>query len=209
MNESNKEATQTLSSTIHHLSVQLELERHENKGLRASLARKNKRGKLGKPLDLHQRKEYHSSAVIWSPRKLREARFREKVYKTNNNKRLIVRERTRSRELVITLPRLKSQTRSVLRERERVKEQREKDKAEKETERARKKEESDRRKALQIPQKCKRKATRSLATTTTKNKRQKRSGGRVASSVAIEAAPAQAARTSRGGRNIKTPAKYR
>lgn len=61
-------------------------------------------------------------------------------------------------------------------------------------------------KAIQTSQKGKRKASRALPQ---KNKRQKRVGGGVAPSVAPEAPSAQPARTSRGGRNINTPARYR
>ncbi|KAF1969096.1 hypothetical protein BU23DRAFT_378764, partial [Bimuria novae-zelandiae CBS 107.79] len=51
----------------------------EIQGLTKALQVKKKQQKKSKPLDLQQRKEYHSGAVFWSPRKLREARVRESV----------------------------------------------------------------------------------------------------------------------------------
>ncbi|KAF1828516.1 hypothetical protein BDW02DRAFT_574819 [Decorospora gaudefroyi] len=58
-----------LRSSLHSLQVQNKLLHHENEGLRST----------SKPLELHQREEFHSSAVFWSPRKVREARARERV----------------------------------------------------------------------------------------------------------------------------------
>ncbi|KAI1531631.1 hypothetical protein PtrSN002B_010717, partial [Pyrenophora tritici-repentis] len=68
-----------LRSSVHHLSVQNELLKHENEGLKEALQHKKKQRKKGKALDLQQRQEYHGSAVFWSPRKLREAQVREAV----------------------------------------------------------------------------------------------------------------------------------
>jgi hypothetical protein len=66
-----------LSSTLHPLQVQNELLHHENKGLRAAIKRRHK--KNSKLFDLQHREEYHGGAVLWSPRKIREARARERV----------------------------------------------------------------------------------------------------------------------------------
>ncbi|KAF1936441.1 hypothetical protein EJ02DRAFT_319252, partial [Clathrospora elynae] len=49
----------------------------ENQGLRESLAIKKKRNKHGKKMDLQQEGENHSGAVMWSPRKFREAGERQ------------------------------------------------------------------------------------------------------------------------------------
>jgi hypothetical protein len=68
-----------LRSSVHHLSVQNELLKHEVEGLREALQHKEKHKKKGKALDLQQRQEYHGGAVHWSPRKLRDARAREAV----------------------------------------------------------------------------------------------------------------------------------
>ncbi|KAF1941807.1 hypothetical protein EJ02DRAFT_318031, partial [Clathrospora elynae] len=68
-----------LSLLLHSISVQNQLLLHEVKGLREALLNKNKRQKHSKPLDLQQRKEYHGGAVVWSPRKFREARVCQTV----------------------------------------------------------------------------------------------------------------------------------
>ncbi|KAI2476007.1 hypothetical protein Ptr902_12646 [Pyrenophora tritici-repentis] len=68
-----------LRSSVHHLSVQNELLKDKNEGLKEALQQRKKHRKKGKALDLQQRQEYHGGSVFWSPRKLREARAREAV----------------------------------------------------------------------------------------------------------------------------------
>jgi hypothetical protein len=70
---------EAVSSALHSLQVKNELLHHENKGLRNALTTKKKHKKKSNTMDLQQRKEYQSSAVFWSPRKVREARVREGV----------------------------------------------------------------------------------------------------------------------------------
>ena len=74
---------------FHDLSTQSELLYHENDGLREALVSTKKRKKNGKRLDLQQRKEYHGGAVLWTPRKVREA-----------NARLAVKEREDKEERI-------------------------------------------------------------------------------------------------------------
>ncbi|KAF1999364.1 hypothetical protein P154DRAFT_401375, partial [Amniculicola lignicola CBS 123094] len=76
--QSSQEAKK-LSHSVHHLSVQNELLRHEIDGIKQVLATKQKRKKKGKALDLQQREEYHGGAVFWSPRKIREAHVRQSI----------------------------------------------------------------------------------------------------------------------------------
>jgi hypothetical protein len=68
-----------LAGALHSLQVQNELLHHKNNGLHAVLTTKQKHKKKSKVLDLQQREEYHGSAVLWSPCKIREARVRETV----------------------------------------------------------------------------------------------------------------------------------
>jgi hypothetical protein len=75
----NDKETKKLSHSLHSISVQHELLKHENRGLREALASKQKGQKRSKPLDLQQRKEYHGGSVFWSPSKVREARVRQTV----------------------------------------------------------------------------------------------------------------------------------
>jgi 16S rRNA U1498 N3-methylase RsmE len=73
INDSHQSEARKLRSSIHHLSVQNELLKYENQGLREFLSYKQKHKKKSKALDFQQRQEYHGGAVFWSPRKLREA----------------------------------------------------------------------------------------------------------------------------------------
>jgi hypothetical protein len=75
----NDQEAKKLSGLFHSISVQNELLKHENRGLREALASKKKGQKRSRPLDLQQRKEYHGGSVFWSPRKVREARVRQTV----------------------------------------------------------------------------------------------------------------------------------
>jgi hypothetical protein len=68
-----------LSSALHSLQVNNELYIYKIQDLHQSLTTKRKDGKKGKLLDLQQRKEFQSSAVLWSPRKVREAKAQESV----------------------------------------------------------------------------------------------------------------------------------
>ncbi len=68
-----------LRSSLHHIAVQNELLRAEIDGLRSALVVKKRHKKKSKVLDLQQREEYHGGAVFWSPRKIREARYRERI----------------------------------------------------------------------------------------------------------------------------------
>jgi hypothetical protein len=72
-----------LSESLYSLQVQNELLHHENEGLRAAHTINRKRGVKRKVLDLQQLEEYHRGAVFCSPKKVREARWRETV----NNKK--------------------------------------------------------------------------------------------------------------------------
>jgi hypothetical protein len=74
-----KAESKQLAGALHSLQVQNELLHHENDGLRAALTTKRKHQKKSKRLDLQQREEYYGGAVLWSPRKIWEARVREQV----------------------------------------------------------------------------------------------------------------------------------
>lgn len=71
--------SKALSQMLHHLQAQNQLLQDENEGLYDALNTKERQKKRSWPLDLQQRQEYHSSTVLWSPRKIREARARERV----------------------------------------------------------------------------------------------------------------------------------
>ncbi len=89
------ESTKELSASTHSLQTHNDLLNSENKGLRQALALKRKHKKNSKPLDLQQRKEYHGGAVFWSPSKLREARFRERVKQQEEEAEKLQKAQTR------------------------------------------------------------------------------------------------------------------
>jgi hypothetical protein len=68
-----------LNQTIHRLSVRATLAEHKNKGLWEATVSERMRRKRGKPLLLKEPEEYHSGAVFWSPRKVKEARDRQQL----------------------------------------------------------------------------------------------------------------------------------
>ena len=65
-----------LSQTIHSISTQNQLLKHENEGLRIALSTKKKHQKRSKPLADDQSAEYSGGAVFWSPSKIQAARDR-------------------------------------------------------------------------------------------------------------------------------------
>ncbi|KAF7571209.1 hypothetical protein PtrM4_112110 [Pyrenophora tritici-repentis] len=170
VNDSHQYEARKLRSSVHHLSVQYELLKHENEGLKEALQHKKKHRKKGKALDLQQRQEYHGGSVFWSPRKLREARAREAVRERDETEEKLQKARSKKQREEARLQRQDElEERRV--ERQRLKEMRELERAEKAAERARQKEERDAAKAIQLPQKGKRRAS---AATSSNNKRQKR-----------------------------------
>ncbi|KAI0570300.1 hypothetical protein Alg130_11283 [Pyrenophora tritici-repentis] len=66
-----------LSQTIHTLAVQKSLLQHENEQLREALSHEKKRRQRGKALLLEPPEEYHGGAVFYSPQKVQQARDRQ------------------------------------------------------------------------------------------------------------------------------------
>ncbi|EOA83145.1 uncharacterized protein SETTUDRAFT_164598, partial [Exserohilum turcica Et28A] len=66
-----------VKDTIASLQVNNEILHHENTNLREVLAIKNHPKKQKKPLELQQSKQYHTPAVVWSPRTIEDARAQE------------------------------------------------------------------------------------------------------------------------------------
>ncbi|KAA8619913.1 Carbohydrate-binding module family 18 protein [Pyrenophora tritici-repentis] len=95
VNDSHQYEARKLRSSVHHLSVQYELLKHENEGLKEALQHKKKHRKKGKALDLQQRQEYHGGSVFWSPRKLREARAREAVRERDETEEKLQKARSK------------------------------------------------------------------------------------------------------------------
>jgi hypothetical protein len=80
---SSKEAN-SLSVAFHKLQVSQELKDYQIAELESALKVRKKQKKKSTILDLQQRKEYHGGAVFYSPRKIREAQFRELIKQQEN-----------------------------------------------------------------------------------------------------------------------------
>ena len=110
-----------LSASLHSLQVQNELLRHENGGLRSALTTKKKHKTKSKPLDLQQRKEFQSTAVFWSPRKVREARARDEVKMREEEELKLQKSKTKELKAAATMYK-KIEKEKAKGERERVRE---------------------------------------------------------------------------------------
>jgi hypothetical protein len=80
---SSKEA-KSLSVAFYKLQVNQELKDYQTAGLESALKVRKKQKKKSTILDLQQREEYHGGAVFYSPRKIREAQFRELTKQQEN-----------------------------------------------------------------------------------------------------------------------------
>jgi hypothetical protein len=199
-----KEARE-LSLFLHHITARSELKDMEIDGLRAAIHSRKKYKHRGKALDLQQREEYHSRAVFWSPRKVKEARWREHVREEEEQEKKLQKARDKQqKEDAKLLHQVQLDERRM--ERQRLKEVREKEKAEKLLKRQRQKEKRNAEKAIKLSQSGKRKASASIQLS---NKRQKRSGVDAGGGVAPERSPAPPAKTTSRGRNVHLPNKYR
>jgi hypothetical protein len=170
--DSHQYEARKLRSSVHHLSVQYELSKHENEGLNEALQHKQKHKKKSKALNLQQRQEYHGGAVHWSPCKLHEARAREAVRERDETEKKLQKVRAKKQREDAQLQRqVELEEKRV--ERRRLKEMRELERAEKAANCAGKVEAQRQKKAIQQAQKLKRPASREISSS---NKRQKRAG---------------------------------
>jgi hypothetical protein len=77
--EGDEKSAKKITLSLHHLQVQNDLLLPENVGLREALPTKKKHKKKGNTLNCQQRQEFHGVAFLWSPSKVNEARFRERI----------------------------------------------------------------------------------------------------------------------------------
>jgi hypothetical protein len=162
INESVKDGARkeakTLTQVFHHLQANNELITQENAGLREAVQSKKKHKKKGVPLDLQQRQKYHGGAVMWSPRKGKEAGERRTVMvQQAAQQKLDKAKRKQDQKDMKVQKQLELEQRRD--ERERVKKEREKEKAKKQAEQQRKKAGKPAAKATQNTQQGKRKAS--------------------------------------------------
>jgi hypothetical protein len=98
-----KAEAKRVGAALHSLQVQNELLHHKNNGLRAALTTKQKHVTKSKVLDLQQREEYHGGAVLWSPRKIREARAHERVKQQEDEHKKLQKSHNKELKAAATL----------------------------------------------------------------------------------------------------------
>ena len=77
MDQYDDRETRKLRSAVHHISIQNQLLKEENKGLRDALVTKKRRSKRGRPLPLDGSDSDHAGAMFWSPHSVQRARDRQ------------------------------------------------------------------------------------------------------------------------------------
>ena len=202
--EPGSEAVKELTGAVHALTAQVELLTQQNQGLQEQVTHKKKHSKKRKPLDLQQRREYHSTAVFWSPRKVREARYRQKIVEQEQEEERVQKARRKEQQIAAKLQR-ERETQERRQERERVKRAREEERAVKAAEKERQREARDAAKALQLSQTGKRKASLPASSN---SKRQKRGGDAGDASARTEAPQMAPTTTTRSGRTSTLPARF-
>jgi hypothetical protein len=185
-------SAEAVGVALHSLQVLNELLHHENKGLRTSLSTKKKRNNKSNTMDLQQRKEFQSSAVFWSPRKVREARVREDMKQQEAEEGNLQKSQRKELKAAAALYK-KQQLAEAKVERERIKEVKKKEREDKakrlaasRAEKQRQKETENTQKALQLSQRGKRPASEKVAP---KSKRARGAVGLQVEVVAAEEAP--------------------
>jgi hypothetical protein len=203
--DTSDDVVRRLEASIHRASTETKLLRYENAGLRASLATKNKRRSHGKHLPLAQAESTGGGAFFWSPRKVQEARVKcaEMDHQKHQEKLKKVEMKALGAANKLYKQKIAEEKRA---ERERAKGVREKEKAAKAAEQRRQREERNLQKAIQTPQRGKRRGSQAPAP---KNKRRKASGSSAAAPVPVQPVSALPVLTTSHGRNVHLSAKFR
>jgi hypothetical protein len=199
------EDSKSLSQTLHQLTVQNEMLKHENSGLREALIAKKKRKNANKALNLQRKESYHGGATFWLPCKMREARARD-LKKQQQEEAEMAAKATR-KELQVAAKALQEQEKEERRvERVRLREERERERAAKLAARKARIAAQNTKKPIQNASATKRKVSQKAPS---KSKRSQRSGGGTACVASPEAAPAAPPKVSSCGRAITLSQKLR
>jgi hypothetical protein len=201
-----------LSLTLHQQQVRCDLLSVKNKGLRHALTTKRRHKRKHKALNLQQRQEYHGGVTFWSPRKIREARAREKVRERDEQELQLQKANAKELKAAAKLYKKKIQEEKRV-ARERAKVVREKEKAEKaerlahaRREKQQQKDAANATKALQLSQRGKRPALKKPAP---KKRRGRRVVGAAGGATPAPAPAAPSPPTTSYGRPIKVLSKFR
>ena len=194
-------AARKLERSVHHLTVQNELYKHEIHGLIEAVEATKKHIKHAETLPLETQEQYTGGAVLWSPRKVREAKQRrEQMEQEKHDKELHKANMKELRAASKLYKKRMAEEKRIQREEARM--AREAEKARKQAEKEVKQRARHAQKAIQLSQKGKRKAS----TAPSRNIGQKRARREPARVVEVEEAHTKApSRTWRRGRNINLP----
>jgi hypothetical protein len=152
-NDQSSKELKKISRSLHHISIQNSLLHQEVAGLKQVLMTQKKHKKKSKTLDLQQKKWAQGGAVFWSPRKIEEARQREKTKQQEEEaERLRKVETAKQREANKLYKDKIAEEKRVQRVRE--KEEREQVKAQKAAEEAERRAQRERDKEIQNAQKA-------------------------------------------------------
>ncbi len=195
-----------LSRSLHYLSTQNQLLTLENKGLRRQVSKQKTSKKKRVKLPLQPAKEYYSSAVFWSPRKVREAqqRAQENHHKELEEAAAKARKKQERAEKKLQDEREKEQKRI---ERARKKEEEAQRKAAEQAQKKQPKSKRNAAKPIQLSQSSKRKASQKPPAKRTTKKR--RVGGAVGSSSAAVRSPSPPPKLNSRGRKIALPKRFK
>lgn len=203
------QATELLER-VEALQVKNKLLREENLGLQEALDTKNKKQKKRNTLDLQQREEYYGGSIFRSPKKLREARWREAV-KQDEAERLRL-QKTHDRELKAAATRYKKQQAEAAKvarqhaaeERRKAKKARAEELATARALKQQQREAATSQKSRDTPKGSKRKASHSAAKNPTKRRRVVGAASRVDAAPEAPPPPTQITRT----RSVRLPKKH-
>jgi len=209
--DTSKNAAKQLKQALHSLQIQNELLHHKNKELRGSITTRKRRKSKRKLLNLQQHKEYHSTAVVWSPQSVREARAREAAEQLQHHKEKLQKERQREERAIAAA--YKKQIAQAAREaRERTRIVRQQKRAARATQLAATRAQKARDRAAAIAQKARdrQNTTKRKASATQNIKKTKRRRVIEAESGSADTSPPAKppTKTTTRGRNVRLPSKY-
>jgi vacuolar-type H+-ATPase subunit I/STV1 len=194
-----------LRQSLHHIAAQNSILRGEIRGLKEALLVKKRRQKKSYTLQRPSTPEYHGGFTLWSPKRVQRAKDDEAVRQQQQQQlQLQKAERSYLKEQTRLYKLQKAKEKRV--ERERLKEEKEKERAAKLIEKERQKAARDAQKAIQLSQTGKRKASQASKTPKKRQKRVVVVPSQVQDEGAALAAPTL---TTRCGRNVKLPSKFK
>ena len=209
--DTSKNAAKQLKQALHSLQIQNELLHHEIDELRGSITTKKRRKSDRKVLQLQQHEEYHRTAVIWSPRSVREARAREAAEQLQHHEEKLQKKRQREERAAAAA--YKKQIAQAAREaRERTRMVRQQERAARATQLAATRAQKARDRAAAAAQKARdrQNTTKRKASSTQNRKKTKRRRVIEAESGGADASPPAKppTKTTTRGRNVRLPSKY-